>query len=425
MVPRRVYLNLGAFVVLFGVLAYWAAANVIKLDSLQDTYRLTAHFTDATGLRPGVEVTFRGIPVGKVRKVSLAGGDAVAELAIDADRPIPRGAGAAIRRRSAVGEPYLAIQVPEGWAAGDEVASDGEEIPVERTSAALAYGELFDNADEVLSAIDRDDLRTVVDELATGLDGRGDELRRVITGTSQAAATFAAGADDLDALAVELTALTGVLADKSGTIAEGADDLTTLVESLSARTADIEALLDRSPPLAQQVGAILEASYFSVRCGLDSAGIIAAAIGDEATIGQITRLLRAADTAAEVIPKAVYEGPDGRYLSGTFGFAPGQLVEYNEFPTFEDPRDVPPCPQGTPPVPEGLRDSAPVASGAAGGTGDRDRAGDAAAPPELAEPSGTAGPEDGGGGWPWWPAAVLTAVAALAAGAAMWRRRRS
>jgi len=427
MLPRRIYLNLAAFALLFVVLAAWAAINVIRPDILRDTYRVQARFAEATGLRPGVEVTFRGVRVGDVAGVDLEPGAALVGLDIDSRHQLPLDATAAVRRRSAVGEPYVAIDPPPEWErGGPTMPTSGHVIPVESTSTPLAYGDLFAAADELLTNVDRGDLHTVVSELATALGGRGDELRRIITNSADVASTFADGGTELDRLAVELTALTSTLADTSATIAESTDDLTTLVESLSSRAADIEALLDRTPPLAAQVDAILEASYFQLQCGLEASGTIAAVMGNDETIAQITRLLRAAETAAVVIPQAVYEGPDGRYLSGTFGFAPGELVEYPEFPQFDAPRDVAVCPTGTPPAPAGLQDS-PV-DGAETAT---------SAPPATAGPDGTdhvgledaaastAGTGDDGGERSWLLAAAALLVVAGTAAAVILNHRRT
>src|SRR3546814_18046668 len=46
--PRRIYVNLGAFVVLFVVLMVWAVVGIIRPAALQDTYPLRLEFEDAT-----------------------------------------------------------------------------------------------------------------------------------------------------------------------------------------------------------------------------------------------------------------------------------------------------------------------------------------------------------------------------------------
>lgn len=415
MLPRRVYLNLGAFAVLFAGLMVWAVFDIIRPVALEDTYPLRLEFADATGLRTNVEVTYRGVRVGEITDVSLRDGGAEVRAAIDRDRQLPAGATAAIRRRSAVGEPYLSLEAPPGWQSGDAVidVDDGAEIPVERTSAGVAYGSLFDSAEELLSSIDRRDLGTLTSELAVALRDQGDELGRIIANTTDAASTFAEGRDELDRLAVEITALVGVLADESTTIADATDDLTDLVGSLSASADDIGALLARTPPVVSRMDDLLVQAYGDLRCTAAGAAAISGVIDTDHTLRQITRFLRSAETAADVIPKAIFDGPDGRYLSGTFGFSPGEPVEYDVFEDFDAPPEVAPCPTGAPDGPAGLVDA--TVSDLSGRGSDRDDgrdAGDGADEDADRELAGSEAPDDPGLGL--LPAAVAGLVAASA-----------
>lgn len=353
--PGRIYVNLVAFVVLFAVLVLWASNSVLNPGGFDSTYPVAVEFEDATGLRSGVEVTFRGVRVGEVDGVTVEPGFALADLRITADQTLPIDSTFAVRRRSAVGEPYVAIEPPAGWdGTGPLIPTSGA---VHRTAASrspLAYGQLFDAADALLAEVDDDDLGTVFDELASALGGRGDELRRIIRGTSDVSATLADDIDVLDTLTDELTGLTSILADEAPTIGASLDDLDLLVGAIADSRADIELLLDDVPPLAERVLALLTASEASLRCGQHSSAVIGEALGDPKAIAEISRLLRAAETAASVIPQAVLEFPDGRYLSGTFGFAPGELVEYDEFAAFEQPPSLVGCANVSTSEPDGL-----------------------------------------------------------------------
>lgn len=421
MLGRRIYVNIAAFFVLFAALSVWAVQNVLRPASLDDTYEVEANFTDATGLRSGVEVTYRGVRVGSVGKVSLASESSTVRLDIDADRELPLESSATIRRRSAVGEPYVAIDPPPDPSGETMPTDDTHVLDVGSTTTALAYGDLFDAADALLASVDPDDLDTVVGELADALRGRGDELHDLLGQTAQVTSTFAAGGDELDRLAVELTALTSLLADKATTIADSTDDLGLLVDSLAASADDVNTLLDTTPRLAARVDDLLEASYSDIRCGLAATGRISEVVGDDRTINQIIRLLRASQTAAVVIPKAVLDGPDGRYLSGTFGFAPGEPVEYGEFQTFEDPRAVPGCDQRAVPEAGGLV-SSPIAGapdverGGGGGRGEEGAAG------SLDGDEASSDRVFDGVGGPW--AILLAAVAAIIGTALLARRLR-
>jgi len=427
MLPRRIYVNLGAFVVLFVVLMVWAVLGIIRPAALQDTYPLRLEFEDATGLRPGVEATYRGVRVGEVTEVSLADGGADVQLALDADRRLPAGATASIRRRSAVGEPYVSLDAPEGWESGDAMLAAGEEaaIPAARTSTGVAYGSLFDAAEELLVSVDRDDLSTLTAELGTSLRGQGDELRRILGNTTDTASAFAERKDELDQLAGELTSLTRLLADKSTTIADGTDDVSALVGSLASSADDIDTLLQRTPSVASRLDELLVAAYADLRCTATGAAAISNVIDTEKTLRQLTRLLRSAETAAVVIPKAIFDGPDGRYLSGTFGFAVGEFAEYAEFPQFSPTEDVAPCPDGAPGGPDGLVDASVSSISPDGDGDDRDgndgEDGDDEASRRL---TGAEGSEDGGLGPLPLLVAGLLGAAVVTAGVAALRKRR-
>ena len=184
---------------------------------------------------------------------------------IDGTVPLPDGAAASVRRRSAVGEPYVAIEAPSGWHDGDRaMATDGYRIPIAATSAPLAYGELFAAADSLLAAVDPDALGTVTRELAVALGGRGDTLARLVDSGSDAVSTLATGEAELRALGEGLTALAHTLAERSGTIADATADLGDIVETVATNTDDIEALLEESPVLADRINVILASSYAQI-----------------------------------------------------------------------------------------------------------------------------------------------------------------
>ena len=112
MISRRVVINLVAFALLFAVLAVWAVTNVVQLDQIERPYTIVAEFESSPGLQPNVEATYLGVSIGSVEAVDLAEGHV--RVAIDVDRgvEIPEGVSAAVRRKSAVGEPYVALDPP-------------------------------------------------------------------------------------------------------------------------------------------------------------------------------------------------------------------------------------------------------------------------------------------------------------------------
>jgi len=215
-------------------------------------------------------------------------------------------------------------------------------------------------------------------------------------------------------------ALVGVLADESPTIADATDDLTALVGTLSSSADDIDGLLARTPPVVSRMDDLLVQAYGDLRCTAAGAAAISGVIDTDETLRQLTRFLRSAESAADVIPKAIFEGPDGRYLSGTFGFAPGNLTAtYEEYPQLPEPYPAIVCPGDDLPTATPGPDSA-VGDGQGGeGTDpslDGDEPGDGA--DEDAAPASSDRTPDADA-FPWVGAmlalAAALAVAALAA----------
>jgi phospholipid/cholesterol/gamma-HCH transport system substrate-binding protein len=104
---RRIAVNLAAFGLLFAVLAVWAVRNVLHLQLIDKPYTVVAEFERSPGLRRDVEVAYLGTRIGTIGSVSLQPGHVEVTLRIDRGVELPADVTAAVRRKSAVGEPYV------------------------------------------------------------------------------------------------------------------------------------------------------------------------------------------------------------------------------------------------------------------------------------------------------------------------------
>ena len=104
---RRLWINAAAFLTLFAVLSVWAVNNVLHLELIERPTTITADFETSPGLRAGYEVTYFGVHAGQLGRVAIDGDHVVARLKIDRNLSLPGTLDAAVRRKSAVGEPYV------------------------------------------------------------------------------------------------------------------------------------------------------------------------------------------------------------------------------------------------------------------------------------------------------------------------------
>lgn len=113
MVSRAQRIQLTALIILAVVGISFVGARYARLDALLGfaTFTVTAEFSDSGGIFRNAEVTYRGIPVGRVGELSLTDAGIDVDLLIDRDAPaVPADTRAVVANRSAIGEQYVDLQ---------------------------------------------------------------------------------------------------------------------------------------------------------------------------------------------------------------------------------------------------------------------------------------------------------------------------
>ena len=392
---RRIYLNIGAFVLLTAATIAWSAVNFLHLDFVERPYVVTAEFEQSPGLRAGYEVTYLGHAIGRIRGVELVAGMSEVRLSIDRGTELPADVVAAARRRSAIGEPYVDLAPAPGTDPdnGPRLA-DGDRISLERTTSPLQYGDLFRSLDTLIEAVDERALALVTDELATALDGRGDDIRRIIDGTDDLTSTLSENGDEIEALIDGVAEVTDVLATHRDALGSGIDSLAALTAALEQARPSIETLVDEGPSALQLINAIVDAADHAVICTIDGTAALDAVLDAEA-VRSLEGLLRRSAAFADVI-RLLQDPRDGifrLFLSPSGGNPP--TVEFAERRPFPTAPDVPGCPSHSVDV-TGARLVDEAAPGAGGERPGSDATSGPAAPPAgpaVDLPSGTSDAE--------------------------------
>ena len=128
------------------------------------------------GALPGGEVTYLGVPIGRVSSAHLVPGALELKLEVRPKGPMPHELRAVVRQKTALGEPYVDL-MPAGPNAkpGDP---DGALVPVERTKVPRTLDQLLQSADAVLADVQPEDLHTLV-EGGGGLAGHEEDMRAI------------------------------------------------------------------------------------------------------------------------------------------------------------------------------------------------------------------------------------------------------
>jgi phospholipid/cholesterol/gamma-HCH transport system substrate-binding protein len=414
----RIVVNLAFFAVIGVVLAIWAVGDVLQMDLQDPPYEITADFEDSPGLQSGYDVGYLGTPIGRIRDVELAEGHVEVTLAIDDGREIPEGSSFAVRRKSAVGEPYVDIIPPEGATVDGAMMEPGDHVPVERTITPLSYSELFAALNDLVASVPEDDLATLLDEMATALDGRSGSIRDLIVGSDDALATFAENADLLESSTASLSRLARVFADHRSAFSEGLANTEVVTGTLADARADMERVMVDGNSLATRTADLLDESGSDLSCTIGGLSAVAGRLNEGEVLAALADMLRTAPDAAAVFRDIVAWEDDGPYIRA---IPPLNIGGTDPVPVYPEPRVLPDvaAPTGCDALATGGALGGAGTEGA-GGSGEVDGgptpANDPGPDSELAAEEASSDQEVGGDGFnPLWIVLGLLGVALLAA----------
>ena len=180
MIRRGVKVQLVAFLLITVVGVSYVSARYIGLGDLLlgGGYVVTADFAESGGIFADAEVTYRGVPVGRVDRLRLADDGVHVDLRIDSGVEVPADTLAVVANRSAVGEQYVDLQprTQDG-----PYLADGDRIDERRDTAPRCTPRtLLLNLDRLVNSVDKRDLVVVIDELGKAFAGTGPDLQRLL-----------------------------------------------------------------------------------------------------------------------------------------------------------------------------------------------------------------------------------------------------
>ncbi|MCW2582271.1 MAG: ABC-type transport system, mce(Mammalian cell entry)-related protein, partial [Klenkia sp.] len=266
MITRTTRLQLLAFALVALLGMSYVGFRYVGLDRLVfgGGYEVSAQFADSGGIFVNAEVTYRGVAVGRVSDMALTDDGVEVTLDIDPDAPeIPADAAAAVANRSAVGEQYVDLRPDDS--AGPFLAQ-GSVIPVERTSIPIPVEQLLLDVDGLVSSIDTDNLRTVVEELGIAFAGAGDDLARLIDNGDLLLTRAEQSLPQTLTLITDGQTVLQTQVDSRTAIQSWAADLRLLSDTLVSSDADLRSLLVNAP----DAGAALEQLVVDAGPGLGS-----------------------------------------------------------------------------------------------------------------------------------------------------------
>ncbi|WP_326669042.1 MlaD family protein [Streptomyces canus] len=261
MITRTVKAQLLAFATVTAIGVSYVGAEYTGLvdDVLGRGYTVRADFADSGGIFPGAEVTYRGVPVGRVGALRLTGSDGVSvALDIKDGAPrIPADTLAVVANRSAVGEQYVDLQPRTSHG---PYLLDGSAIPRGSTRVPLATTDLVLSLDGLVNSVGKDDLRITVDELGKAFSGTGPNLSRLVDSGNALVESASESLPQTISLIEDSRKVLRTQADQGSSIKSFAHDLAALSAQLKSSDGDLRKLIGNATPAAQQVNSLLKST---------------------------------------------------------------------------------------------------------------------------------------------------------------------
>lgn len=325
MITRTVKLQLMAFGVVTAVGVSYVGAQYAGLaDRVLDRgYTVQAQFADSGGIFSGAEVTYRGVPVGRVGDLRLTGDGVSAALDIKDERRIPSDSLAVVATRSAVGEQYVDLQPRTR---SGPYLGDGSTIARRDTRTPLPTTKLVSSLDRLVGSVPKKDLKTTVHELGEAFAGTGPQLTRLVDSGDALVNSASDSLPQTISLIEDSQQVLKTQSDKGSAIKSFSRDLSALTGQLKESDGDIRGLIDNGVSAAPELDGLLKANRSAVPLLL----------GNLISGGQITKArLPGVEQALVTFPAVV---------AGSFTVLPGDGTAH--FGMVVNADDPPSCRQG-------------------------------------------------------------------------------
>lgn len=255
-ISRTVRVQLLAFAAITVVGIGYVGADYVGLGKsiLDPGYTVQADFAQTGGIFTNAEVTYRGVPIGRVGAIRLDGTGVLVDLNIDHGTRIPTDTIAVVADRSAVGEQYVDLQPKSD---SGPYLTGGGVIRRADTRTPLPTTTLMVDLDRLVNSVNKNDLTVTIDELGAAFNGTGPDLQRLIDSGN---ALIKTASDDFPRTAALIQQLDSVLTtqvDEGSSITGFSRDLAALTGQVRASDPDLRKVLDNGVAVASQLQDLL------------------------------------------------------------------------------------------------------------------------------------------------------------------------
>jgi phospholipid/cholesterol/gamma-HCH transport system substrate-binding protein len=230
-------------------------------------YKIKAQFSDVQNLTEGAAVKLQGVVVGDVSSITTKNFVAWVAMNISKKFPLATSATFQIRFTTPLGEDYVSVSSPD--VAGQANLANHATVTLAHTTEAPSIEDTFAALSLLLNGGGLNNIKTIVTELETAINGRTGAARDTITRLDTVLTNFDAHKVDFDKTLDGLARLSKSLASGTSLITEGLQTFPATFQLLSQDTSKISELLPKVARLGDSVKGLIQASQATMLNTLD------------------------------------------------------------------------------------------------------------------------------------------------------------
>lgn len=244
---ERNQLIIGAIATIL-VIAFSAGSLLLSGGYFSRTYKVTAEFADAAGLKDGDQVKVAGLEAGSIESIELQEGKVLVEMKVSEGVVLPKDSSAEITIETLLGKKVVTLFA----GTSEQELEDGDQIPLELTRTPVELVDIGTSSTELLDASDADALEDFMSNITKITEGKREDITTLIEGFGDAAEALNSRKAELSRLIDSLRTLSATFADRDDTLVNLIDNYDIVLANLAERTDDLQSLLVNTDSAAHE-----------------------------------------------------------------------------------------------------------------------------------------------------------------------------
>jgi phospholipid/cholesterol/gamma-HCH transport system substrate-binding protein len=242
-----------------------------------DGYTVKVHFDQIENLVPNSTVQKDNVVIGTVASIDTEDWQAVVELRLLRDTPLPADAEFSIGQKTLLGAQYVDVVVPPQHSRA--TLADGDVVPVEQTGTYPATEQVLGAVALLLNNGGLSQISTITGELSTALEGRVPDTKGLIRHANDLLAVLDSNRDELVAALESMNELSAGLRSDQTRLVHAIDRITPGLRVLEQERERLVSAVTNTARTSDRAVRVVRASRSALLANLDALGPILTNLG--------------------------------------------------------------------------------------------------------------------------------------------------